>query len=127
MGKSSRETIESQCFPIWFTKFPVKTVLLFTSDKPNGTSNLRIKEHQRAIQFRRPEKSALCQHSTEMITSLIGLKSKFKKWNMITRSVFLLKVGTSMKSPKCSIQKMGYHFVLLIECCLIPSAKFLLV
>ena len=26
--------------PTWFTKFPVRIVLLFTSDKPNGTSNL---------------------------------------------------------------------------------------
>ena len=43
------------------------------------------------------------------------ISSKFLKWNMITRSVFLPKVGTSMKSPKCSIEMMGYHSLLLFN------------
>ena len=65
-------------------------MLLFTSDIPNLTSNLE-NEHQRAIKFQPPEKSALCQHSMEN-DHLIN--SKFKKWNMITRSAFILKVDT---------------------------------
>ena len=40
---------------------------------------------------------------------------------MITRSVFLVKVGTSMKSPQYSIETMGYHSLLFTESCLIFS------
>ena len=38
-----------------------------------------------------------------------------------------LKVGTSTKRPKYSIEMMGYHFLLFTESCLIPSAEYLLV
>ena len=46
---------------------------------------------------------------------------------MIALSVFSLKLGTTMKTPKCSIETMGYHSLLFTESCLIPSVKFFLV
>ena len=87
----------------------------------------RIKEHQRAIKSNGQKNQHFASIPWKMITSSIGLKSKFKKWNMITRSVFSLKVGTSTKSPKYSIEMMGYHSLLFTESCLIPSVEFLLV
>ena len=54
-------------------------------------------------------------------------KVKILKVEHDTRSVFSLKVGTSTKSPKYSIEMMGYHSLLFTESCLISSVEFLLV
>ena len=67
----------------------------------------KITKHQRAIKFQWPDKSALCQHLMENDHLINWSESNFLKSNMIIQSVFLLKVGISMKSLKSLTETVG--------------------
>ena len=60
----------------------------------------KITKHQRAIKFQWPDKLALCQHLMKDDHLINWSKSNLLKSNMIIQSVFLLKVGISMKKPQ---------------------------